>query len=112
MRIVVAIREGERPMRVPFLVPGFCTLLVTPAPAGEPNKPDGPPAKPKLIDGTPAEQVRALARQFDDAIAAVRPRLEAAATEADQLKLLPLVPNPTAYAALFVQVAEKHPDDP
>jgi hypothetical protein len=99
-------------MRTLSLLICLCFGALGPSFAVEPSKPEPPPPKPKLPDGTPAEQVRALTQQFDEAVAAFRKRYEAAANDAEQMKLVHLYPDPNAYATLFVQIAEKSPKDP
>jgi len=93
------------------LIAGLCLVLLGSPLAGT-FKEAEPPAKPKLPDGTPAEQVSALVKQYEDASAAFLKRYEAATTDAEQMKLLRFFPDPNAYAVLFVQIAEKHPKDP
>jgi len=75
------------------------------SPADEPK----PPPKPTLPPGTPAEQVQALIRQYEAASGEFRKRFQAAKSDEEQHKVLVLFPDPDAYAALLVEIAEKHP---
>src|SRR5258707_10469089 len=102
---------GVRPRRIRSVLACVCLVALGSSFAGEPKKGDLP-SKPKLSEGTPAEQVKALAKQFDDAKAAFLKRYEAAEGEAAKRLLLPSLPDPNAYASLFVRVAERHPKDP
>jgi hypothetical protein len=99
-------------MRTCTLLICLCLATLGSSFAAEARKPEPPPPKPKLPDGTPAEQVKVLSQQFDDVMAAFRKRYEAAASDAEQMKLVRLVPDSNGYAALFVQIAEKSPNDP
>ncbi len=92
------------------------------AAADGPNKPASPATsaqapvprpRPTLPGGTPAEQVQALIRQYDEAAADFTARYQKAVSEAEQEKLFEhYYPMPDDYAALLVQIAEKHPKDP
>jgi hypothetical protein len=65
-----------------------------------------------LPQGAPGEQVQALTRQYDEAMAAFRKRYEAAKTDEERQKLIELVPEADDYAPLFLQIAERQPRDP
>ena len=66
-----------------------------------------PRPKPTLPKGTPAEQVKALIRQYDEAAADFTKRYKTAVTEAEQEKLFELYfPTPDDYAILLVQIAD------
>jgi hypothetical protein len=108
-------------MRFCWLV-GFALLVFTaPTMAYEPvqkepqkkeDQAPKPPPKPTLPAGKPGEQVKALIKECDDALAAFRKKFEAAKTNEDQEKLLELMPDREAYATLIVEVVEKNPKDP
>ncbi|MFL5243326.1 MAG: TlpA family protein disulfide reductase [Gemmataceae bacterium] len=92
-----------------------------PAPADEPREKESakvqteapkPPTKPTLPPGKPGEQIKALIKECEGAISALRKKLEAAKSDLDQEKLYELMPDREAYAALVVDVAEKNPKDP
>ena len=68
-------------------------------------------AEPTLPKGTPAKQVAALIQQHKQAMAAFRKVFDAAKTEEEQDKLASLYPNPDAYAALLLQIAEQNRKD-
>jgi hypothetical protein len=99
-------------MRTLSLLICLCLGALGPSFAAEAKKPEPPPLKPKLPDGTPAEQVKVLTQQYDDAMAAFRKRYESAATDAEQMKLIRFYPDPNDYAVLFVKVSENSPNDP
>jgi hypothetical protein len=87
--------------------------------AGEPPKPQPvvadapqPPPKPTLPPGSPAEQVKALIGQWDGAYAEFLKRFQAAKSDEEQEKVMPLREDANDYAALLIQVAERHPKDP
>jgi hypothetical protein len=83
--------------------------------APDSKSPDAPKPlpKPTLPQGTPAEQVKTLIRQYDEAAANFLKRYQTAESEAEQEKLFDLYfPVPDDYAILLVQVAEEHPKDP
>ena len=73
--------------------------------------PQTPPPKPTLPRGTPAEQVEALIKQYEQAMTAFSKLAEAAKTEEDEEKLDLLFPGPDHYATLLVQIAEQNPKD-
>jgi peroxiredoxin len=73
--------------------------------------PPTPPAKPTLPQGTPAEQVEALIKQHEQAMANLRKLAEAAKTEEEEEKLFAFFPDPDHYAALLLQIAQEHPSD-
>jgi hypothetical protein len=98
-------------MRPLFLFAGLFLTAFSPTYTGG-QKLTEPPGKPKLPDGTPAQQVQALSEHFDNAMAALMKKYNAAESDAEQVKLLAFVPDRDAYAALFVQIAEKHPKEP
>jgi hypothetical protein len=81
-----------------------------PAQSADAPKPRPKPTRPT---GTPAEQIRTLIRQYDEAAADFTKRYKSAVTEAEQEKLFKLYfPVPDDYAVLLVQIAEEHPKDP
>lgn len=82
--------------------------FVSAAAADEPK----PPPKPTPPPGTPAEQVKALVGQFDAAYAEFRKRYKAAKSDEEKEKLMEAYPDGEAYAAVLLEVAEKHPKDP
>jgi hypothetical protein len=65
-----------------------------------------PPPKPTLPRGKPGEQVKILIKQYDDAMAVLRKRLE---NGEDEEKLFALAPDAGDYAQLLVQIAEQNP---
>jgi hypothetical protein len=77
----------------------------------EAQSPKSPP-KPTLPAGMPGEQIKALIKEYEDAVAAFRKKYEAAKSDEEQEKLFDLMPDPEAYAALVVEVAEKNTKDP
>jgi hypothetical protein len=83
------------------------------APPAQSAEEPKPRPKPTMPPGTPAEQVKALLKQYDEAAADFTKRYKTAVTEKEQEKLWHLYfPNPDNYAALLVQIAEEHPKDP
>ena len=84
------------------LVPGFV------APADPPK----PPPKPTMPAGTPAEQVQALIKHFDNQWADFRKSFSGAKTDEERNKLDVMIPDPADYAALLLKIAEDHPKDP
>jgi hypothetical protein len=72
-----------------------------------------PPPKPTLPEGTPAEQVKSLIRQYDEAAADFLKRFKTVVSAKEQEKLYDqYFPVPDDYAALLVLIAEKRPKDP
>lgn len=71
-----------------------------------------PRPKPTLPKGTPADQVTTLIKQHDQATTAFHKMYAAAKTDEDLEKLQDLIPDPTPYAALLVQIAEQNAKDP
>jgi hypothetical protein len=71
-----------------------------------------PPPKPTLPQGTPAQQVAMLRKQYEEAQAEFRKRYEAAKSDAEVEKLFLLLPRAEDYTPLFLQIAEQHPRDP
>ena len=72
---------------------------------------DNVAAEPTAPKGAPAEQVTALIKQHEQAMAAFRKRFAEAKTEQEQEKLESLYPDPESYAALLLQIAEQNPKD-
>ena len=70
-----------------------------------------PAPKPTLPPGNPAEQIKTLISQYDQASEAFRRQIEAARSNADQLKLYGLIPDRDEYARLLIGIAEKNPKD-
>jgi len=100
-----------------------CAILIffEPAVADEPSEKEPvkkeaqapkPPPKPILPAGKPGEQVKALIKECDEAVAAFRKKFEAAKSDEEQEKLFELMPDREAYAALIVDVADRNPKDP
>jgi hypothetical protein len=86
--------------------------------AGDPPKPPPaaadtpPPPKPTLPPGKPAEQVKTLIGQWDAAYAEFLKRFQAAKSDDEQEKVMPLRHDANDYAELLIQVAEGNPKDP
>jgi len=87
-------------------------VMANDGPAKAASAPKSPP-KPTLPNGTPAEQVKELIRQYDQAAADFMKRYKTAVGEAEQRKLVEqYFPDPEDYAVLLVQIAEKTPKSP
>jgi hypothetical protein len=83
----------------------------TPSPTA-PTDASKPRPKPSLPTGTSAEQIKTLLQQYDEAAADFLKRYKAAVSEEEQERLFDrYFPNPDDYAALLMEVAEKHPKD-
>jgi hypothetical protein len=91
-----------------FIAVAILGWIVTRVAADEPK----PSPKPSLPPGTPAEQVKALIGKYDAAFADFRQRYKAAKSDAERDKLMDAYPDREAYAAVLLEVAEKHPNDP
>jgi hypothetical protein len=113
--------EEDWSMRTLAALAGALALALGAAAADEANKAapaakstDAPKPRPKptLPEGTPAEQVKTLIQQYDEAAADFSQRYKTAVSEAEQEKLFEqYFPVPDDYAALLVRIAEKHPKD-
>src|SRR5438034_1236094 len=68
--------------------------------------------KPILPQGTPAEQVATLIKQYNVIATVLQEKFEAAKTEAEQEKILESAPDRQDYAALLLKVAQQHPRNP
>jgi hypothetical protein len=75
---------------------------------------DKPKDKPKEPDKqTPAEQYKALVKEYNDAVQAFTKEMREAKTPADRQKLQnEKRPQPDKFAAKFLDLAEKNPKDP
>ncbi len=67
--------------------------------------------KPKDKEPTPAEQYRALVREFQAAQSAGMKAYRQAKTNEERQKAIAGLPRPDKYAARFLALAEKHPKD-
>jgi hypothetical protein len=69
--------------------------------------------RPTVPKGTPAEQVKAIIREYDEAAAAFMKRYNKAVTDKEQEKLFDqYFPMPDDYAIPLLEIAEKHAKDP
>jgi hypothetical protein len=69
--------------------------------------------KPTLPPGTPAEQVKALISQYAAAAADFRKRYKAAKSDEEKEKVVESsYPDRERYAAILLEMAQKHPKDP
>jgi hypothetical protein len=62
--------------------------------------------------GTPAEQYKALVKEYQGASAAAMKAMREAKTNEDRQKALKERPSPEKFAPRFLALAEKHPKDP
>ena len=69
-------------------------------------------AEAGMPPGTPAEQVKTLIGQWDAGYAEFLKRFQAAKSGDEQEKMMPLRQDANDYAAVLIQVAERHPKDP
>jgi hypothetical protein len=68
--------------------------------------------KPKDRPDTPAEQYKALVKEYQDGMQAFQKALRAAKTPADRQKAFQEYPNPDKLAPKFLELAKKNPRDP
>jgi hypothetical protein len=83
--------------------------LALPAPGQEPAKDK---VKDKVKEATPAQQYKALVKEFQDARMAWQKTYQEAKTDEERQKSLASLPQPDQYAPKFLTLAEKHPSDP
>jgi hypothetical protein len=62
--------------------------------------------------GTPAEQYKALVKEYQDATNAFQKAMREAKTNEERVKAMQLRPNAQKFAERFLALAEKHPKDP
>jgi hypothetical protein len=95
-------------MRRP-IVGVFILLLAWPALQAE----DKPGQKPKELPANPAEQYKALEREFNDARQAFFKEYGAAKTDEERQKIVAdKYPRPDKFAPRFMEFAEENPKDP
>src|SRR6516164_2333520 len=62
--------------------------------------------------GTPAEQYKALAAEYQKGMDGFMKAARGAKTNDERIKAMQLRPNPEKFAGRFMALAQKHPKDP